>query len=503
LINKIWCSQNIGKIAQNGLFEMTWASVYGIRFNNLSFDTMLAMKYLHPTLEKGLGNVGRIYTKYPYWKDDHSDWNNIRNWRLHLDYCGKDAIGQFAAKENMVNHLKANSQLDIFQNFIMSQIPLAFEMMSRGLRLDEGMLDTMRHNAFRDIAATQESFDAQCLERIGKKILLSSPIQVKNGLKHIGLKLPTSKGKETTSKSALMKLKNKYPKENIVRDMIKLAELKKKTEEYLNFDYDQDGRVRFSLDPSAEETGVWGGGRTIFDKGFDPTMVPNIVKNCVVSDTDKFFLELRLRHPYLHYLAEDAPDYKIGSMLKDNRDIAKYLAGRLFRKDEAMVNIKDMKVASQVIKSANEMDSPKQFVEKCFSRSGVFYSDTEAKRFMQIFFEEFSGCRARIDRIKKEMYSKRMLKSHTRQITYYYRVNDSLLRRALAWGPDSDSQDKIIQIAGFIKKDYSEIEFVCLNKSSLLIQGQQDELHQIAEFASMWCKSLIGNRWGTLEELYV
>lgn len=501
LIRQIWESENIGKIAQNGLFEMTWASIYGIRFNNLTFDTMLSMKYLHPTLEKGLGNVGRLYTSYPYWKDDHSDWNNIRDWHSHLTYCGKDACGQFAAKENMVKDLRSRGQLDIFNNFIMPQVPLAFEMMSRGFRLDEGMLDTMRHNAFRDIAETQESFDAQCLERIGRKISLTSPLQVKNGLKEIGLKLPTSKGKETTDKSALMKLKNKYPKEMLIRDMIKLNELKKKTEEYLNFDYDQDGRARFSLDPSSEETGVWGGGKTIFNKGFDPTEVPRIVKNCIVSDSDKLFLEIRLNQPELRYIAQDAPDYKLSGMLREHQDISKYLAGKLFRKNEAMVNISNMKVAAQVMKSANEMHSPKQFIEKCFSRAGIFYSEVEAKRFMQIFFEEFPGCRTRIDDIRKQMYSKRMLKNETRQITYYDRVNDALVRKALAWGPCAWSQEYILSIAYLIKNSNLQVEFICMNKNSLLIQADQETIHKIGNNNLGFVKMYTGNRWGTLEDV--
>lgn len=85
VIAKIW-SSDIPKVAQNALFESQWASRYGIRLNNVVHDTMWAMKFLHPELEKGLANVGRLYTKFPYWKDDHSDWNSIRNWRAHLEY---------------------------------------------------------------------------------------------------------------------------------------------------------------------------------------------------------------------------------------------------------------------------------------------------------------------------------------------------------------------------------------------------------------------------------
>lgn len=497
LFKLIWESENIGKIAQNAAFEAHWASLYGIQFNNVSFDTMLAMKFLHPTLERGLDNVGRIYTSYPYWKDDHSDWNNVRDWRSHLNYCGKDCTGQFMAKVNMEGALKARGMLDSFTNFIMPQVPIAHEMMMRGLRLDSDMLITLREKTERDIQAITDSFDRQCEERLGKKVNLNSPKQVKEAFKTIGLKIPTSKGKETVSKAALLKLKNKYPKEMLIKDMLKIEQLRKNTEDYLNFESDPDGRVRFSYDLASDENGLWVGKKTIFDRGFDPTMVPQIVKNCIVADEGKVFVQIRLNQPELRYIAQDAPDYKLKAMLDQYKDIGKYMAGKLFRKHEDMVNRNEIKIAQQVIKSANEMDAPKQFVEKCFAKAQVLYSDLEAKRFMQIYFEEFSGCRRRIDRIRKEIYNKRSLSSPSRQITYYDRINDSLIRRALSWGPESASNDEISGLCMELHK-YAEVEFVCRNQNSLLVQIPNSmDLMELGSVLPMQ----VGNRWGSLENV--
>lgn len=504
LFRQIWESESIGKIAQNGLFEAQWASIYGIHFRNLSFDTMWAMKFLHPTLERGLDNVGRIYTRFPYWKDDHSDWNNIRNWRDHLVYCGKDVAGQFAAKENMELALRANGLSDQFHNFIMKQFPIAHEMMSRGLRLDESMLSAMRHNANRDIEAITDSFDRQCNERFGKSVNINSPKQVKEALLQCGVKIPTAKGKETVGRGALMKLKNKHPKEMLIRDLIKISELRKKTDEYLNFEYDEDSRVRFSLDLASDENGLWVGKQTIFNKGFDPTSVPQVVKNCIIADEGKTFMEIRLNQPELRYIAEDAPDYKLKSMLTEYKDVGRYLASKIFRKPEELINRNELKIANQVIKSANEMHAPKQFVEKCFACSGVFYTDVEAKRFMQMFLEEFSGCRNRIERIRKLMYSKRMLEGKTRKITYYDRVNDSLVRRALSWGPESSANDEITNLLIQLNT-YKEFEFVTRNSHSLLMQIPKDSIHGSEGLSlSLAGKSYpmkIGDRWGSLDNV--
>ena len=845
LYRQIWESQNIGKIAQNALFEMWWASVYGIEMDNVSFDTMLAMKYLHPTLERGLDNVGRLYTPYPYWKDGLGDWSNISNWRNHLEYnclmqgtpvitdkgnipidhivnkkmkvnvlsfneksrklewkpvikflkkrhkekikwvqvktnapikgrgmvltpdhkvytqegwieakdlrvgqnvmikqhrlcvknllgtilgdssfgynknktsayvqCGqinkelilmkqrifggvvtgphiktgdgdfknkkpiyslyipcsmqiknladrmifkgkkrakylemishlgmallimddgykakrgkkysmmiatqgfckedqddmaasfskryghvsvtkqgslsfsieasktlceeigkfiipsmryklshdapdfdensipyhkeennfipckiteinhnytskkggtkrssycltikdnsnfmttwglvancKDTTGTFMAKDNMEKALKSRGMFSNFRDFIMPQVHIAHQAQTRGFRLDQDMLETMKHNANRDLESIEESFNRQCKERIGREININSPKQVREALREIGIKIPTSKGKETVSRAALMKLKNKNPKEMIIRDLIKINELKKKTDEYLNFEADPDGRVRFSMDLASDENGLWVGKKSIFNRGFDATSVPQVVKNCIIADEGKTFVQIRLNQPELRFIAKDAPDYKLQTMLNEYKDVNRFMASKIFRKPEGICSRNEIKIAEQVIKSANEFDAPKMFVERCFAKTGVFYTDAEAKRLMQMFLEEFEGCRKRIDRIRKEMYSKRMLQSETRQITYYDRVNDSLVRRALSWGPETYSSDQISKIC----LAYKEHELVTRNHNSLLLQV--DDSYSFLEGVFDNTEIKIGSRWGSLENV--
>lgn len=499
LYRQIWSSENIGKIAQNGLFEATWASLYGIEFKNLSFDTMWAMKFLHPTLERGLDNVGRVYTRFPYWKDDHSDWNNIRNWRQHLEYCGKDAIGQFAAKENMQAVLHAKGTSTRFHSFIMKQFPIALEMQMRGLRLDKARLKTLRDEAQADIDSVMRSFDAACLERAGKKINLNSPKQVKELFNEIGIKIPTAKGKETVAKAALMKLKAKYPKEPLIRDIINVERLEKTRDEYLNFEFDDDSRVRFSFDLASDDAGLWVGKKNLFGKGFDVTKLPTVVKSCIVADPGKTLVEIKLDQPELRFIANDAKDFKLMEMLQKHEDVSKYLAAKMFRKPVEMVNKTEAKTAMQVIKSANEFDAPKQFVEKCFVRTGNFYTDLDAKRFMDLFLQEFSGCRNRIDKIKKELYSKRSLKSQTREIVYYDRVNDSLLRKALKWAPDHHTSDRITDLC-FALESAAEVEFLARGKSFLLFQVPSDKLRNYV-FKSQLERASYGQRWGALEDV--
>jgi uracil-DNA glycosylase len=56
------------KIAQNGLYDITFLWRHGIAVNNFEDDTMLLHHALQPESEKGLGFLGSVYTNEAAWK---------------------------------------------------------------------------------------------------------------------------------------------------------------------------------------------------------------------------------------------------------------------------------------------------------------------------------------------------------------------------------------------------------------------------------------------------
>mgnify|MGYP006170899157 CR=1 FL=1 len=139
---KLWelirdlCESPAKKIMQNGIYERSYFSRYGVHVNNFAHDTMCAMKVLWPELEKGLDNVGRLHTMEPYWKDvgkvaseegKQKDWGDIRDWDQHLLYnClsknirvetdkGLLPIGQIVQKRLKLNVKSYNKKLKAFE----------------------------------------------------------------------------------------------------------------------------------------------------------------------------------------------------------------------------------------------------------------------------------------------------------------------------------------------------------------------------------------------------
>lgn len=516
--HKLWSliakvlESDIPKIAQNSLYESQWASLYGINIKNISFETMWAMKLLHPTLEKGLDNVGRIYTRQPYWKDDHSDWNNVRNWRDHLSYNCSDTCGTFEAKINMQADLEQRGLKPMFDNYMNCLMPKAQRMTNEGLRISLPVLDKIRGSVERELFEAQESFDAQTLNRVYRKININSPKQIKDMFKELGIKIPTKAGAETVNKEALSKLRKAYPKEMILKDLINIGKLNNQMETYFNFSYDHDERIRFSLDAVHNEFGEWSSSKNPFGSGFDLDMLPRKTKSCIVADEGMEFLEIRL-HKFEHnYLAYDSGDSRMLKIIQSHDSITKHLAGVIFKKPMEFIHEQSVeaRIANMVLSEAAYGSSARALATKCMALHDKYISEIEAKRFMGIVFELFPNLRKRQDRIQYSMRNSRKLKNLLgREIVFYDRLNDDLFRKAYRWGFRSLQADVLNVIASL------DIPVVALNTRSILVQDTEANVHNLMGYLHDYKIDIktqygtynpvprfrVGDNWGSLRDV--
>lgn len=516
VLAKVW-SSDIPKIAQNALFEYQWASKYGIRLNNVVFDTMWCMKFLHPALDKGLDNVGRLYTKLPYWKDDHSDWNNIRNWEQHLIYNCKDTAGTYEAYLNMQKALKDRGMDKLFHSYVMRFMPLIQEMCSRGMTLDEKRLAEMQEDVQRNIQARYESFNRQCLAEVKREINPRSPKQMKELFKELKISIPTKKGKESLDKNALVKLRRKYPDQLIIADLIDISKLNKEQSSYLNFSYDKDKKIRYSLDGVGTSTGRWAGYADPFGHGFNPQTVPKKVRNCVVAEEGKILIQVDLAQAESRYVAFEAPEPKLMEMLANKQDVHKYVASKIFNKHEAMVSKTERQLGKKSGHSANYGVGPRTFAEACLTEMGIVLTEQEAKRIIQGYYEVFPGIVKRQQNIQAQIRRNRTLTTPLgRSQTWYDRVSDSVFREAYAYAPQSTIPDITNHLMLFLRDTFEELEFIVQVHDSLLMQIEEGREYEVIEAArdyQAWHPKITlaggdlvipidaetGTRWGSLK----
>lgn len=253
------------KILQNAIYETLYFARYGVRLNALWHDTMIAQKFLWPELDKGLDNVGRLYTREIYWKDmgrvvsaegGRKDWGNVRDWPAHYAYNCMDTTGTYEAAFAQQKDLERRGTSAFFYDYLMPQTECAAEMCLRGLPLVPSVQANLR-----------AEYEAKCADLLAG---LSEPINPRSSKQKLdlfrrkGYKLPKKKNKATESMQessdelALKKLRLAHPEDDDIRRLLEYAKLSKALSSYLRTEADPlDGNLRYTMAVCSTETGRW------------------------------------------------------------------------------------------------------------------------------------------------------------------------------------------------------------------------------------------------------
>jgi DNA polymerase-1 len=400
-----------------------------------------------------------------------------------------------------------------FQDY-MKLFEKAQKMTNEGLRISLPRLDAVRADIERDMFEIQNRFDTQTQDRLDRKVNINSPKQVKEMLKELKIKIPTKAGSETVNKEALAKLRKAYPKEDLLKDLIKLNKLNSELETYFNFSYDHDERVRFSLDAVYNEFGEWSSSKNPFGSGFDLEMLPRKTKSCIVADEGCELLEIRLHKFEENYLALDSGDSRMLKLINSGDSVLVQLAASLFNKAAGIIQERspEARIAGLVLSEAAYGSSARSLATKCMALHDKYISEIEARRFMGIVFELFPNLRKRQDRVQYSIRSSRRLQNLLgRSVVFYDRINDDLLRKAYQWGFRSLQAD----VLNRLMLD-CDLPVVALNSRSVLVQAESlDHAHSIMTQVHDWKLDLrtqygvynpmprfrIGTVWGGLRDV--
>jgi len=471
----------IPKVFQNFMYDVQFLSRYGVWTNAIYHDTMVCMKFLHPEMEAGLHNVGRLYTPYPYWKEDGKDWTNISNWYEHLKYNAKDTTGTLTAFHNQVKDLEDRGLTDLFYKFVMKFSSPVREMCSRGLLVDELVLTQIRKKVADDIKALERSLDELTLERVGYNVNPRSPAQLKTLLKDMGLRIPIFKGKESTDKKSLIKLKKKHPKEEILNVLLKLAAKNKMLSSYLKFTYDSDKRVRYSLNIHGTETGRFAGYKDERGNGFNPQTVPSFLKKVFAAPEGYTIVQIDLAQAESRYVAWESHDPLLMEMITKGEDVHRFVAGHILGKDPVDITKKERQLGKKSGHAANYGVGPRTFADACLTELDMPISQTKAAQIINAYHELFPGIRRRQMDIQEKLKRYRKLSTPMgRERIFYGRMDDQTFREAYAYAPQSTIPDITNCLMLYL---YGKCRLLLQVHDSLLLEVPNDQLRQIQELA--------------------
>lgn len=519
--HKLWeliarlCESPNPKVMQNGIYERMYLSRYGIEIKNFTWDTMCAMKFLWPELEKGLDNVGRIYTLEPYWKDDgrvaseegkQKDWNNIRDWPRHLAYNCKDTSNTLAAKHGQKEDMEQRGLLPFYQNYIAQLFDCIFEMGSRGFPLNP--------ESQKKLIAEYETKSAELVKQLSQEINPRSPKQKLKLLKDKGFEIPKKRvtGKESADELSLKKLRIKYPDDTDLKVLLEVAGIEKALSSYLRVRTFPDCRIRFMLDPHGTETGRMSCGKDPWDRGFNAQTMTDYVKQMIEfpESDDRVFIEVDLSQAESRFVAYDAVEENLLRMLDRKDDIHSYVAAEIFgcsvadviaesKREDIPTNQKKRQLGKKSGHGANYNMGVNTFMDSCLKEMDLVLDRKMATRVLESYHKLFPGIRRWHAQIRNTVYRERRLSNPLGRVRYFYgRPDDNTYREAYAYRPQSTVPDITNHLMLSLKNKRTEGAFDfwlhCQVHDSIIVSCRTKEAEKIIKHAkdtSLWHPEIV------------
>lgn len=513
LIRKI-CEGDSAKVMQNGIYERMYLSRYGIYINNFKHDTMCAMKFLWPELEKGLDNVGRVYTMEPYWKDSgrveseegkQKDWGDIRDWPKHLHYNCDDTAGTFEAKDGQIKDLEARGLLEVYQKLVVQNFDAVYEMGVRGFPLNS---DTQAK-----LIKEYEENSANLIKQLSREINPRSPKQKLSLLKDKGYKLITkrSTGKESADELSLKKLRLQHPEDNDIKLLLEIAGIEKALSSYLRVRTFDDKRIRFSLDPHGTETGRMSCTKDPWDRGFNAQTMTDYVKKMIEfpADSDRVFAEFDLDKAETRFVAYDSCEETLLKMIERGDDIHSYVAAEIYKKPVAEIiaqskldiptNEKWRQLGKKAGHGANYNMGVNTFMDSCLKEMDLVLTKKMATNVLESYHKLFPGIRRWHASIRNTIYRERRLTNPLGRVRYFYgRPDDNTFREGYAYRPQSTVPDIANHLMNALRAKRTEGAFDfwlhCQTHDSITISCKTGDLSAINNFVKdtdNWHPSII------------
>jgi DNA polymerase I-like protein with 3'-5' exonuclease and polymerase domains len=512
------------KILQNGIYDLLYLSLYGIKVRNFFLggtDTMLLQKFLFPELPKGLDTIARLYTTEPYWKDDAKDWSARTDPDQLYRYNCLDTTGTHEACQGQKVDLakKGVFQEAFFHDYIMKLGLIAFEMSSRGLCVDLKERDRLREEALKEIAALNETLQDHSKQVLHHETNPKSPKQVKELLAKCGMRIPFKHGKPSSDRESLMKLRLKHPESKVLTPLIQLSEKNKAFDSYLNAELEPDGKLRSTVQACSTESGRWAAYKNPFYRGLNIQTIPKKLKSQFTASKGHRLLEIDLAQADARVVAWLAPEPTMIRFFKEGIDIHRYVASRpsMFNCDPKKLSYEQRQLGKKVGHGANYGMTAPTLVSQCLREMDLEITLNDARKALEGRHRTFPGIPQWHRKIQRELsINKKLSTPLGRERTFYGRLEDSTFREAYAYIPSSTVTDVISLLAVRL---FGRTRLLDQIHDSVLIEHPEEKTGEILEIIKdqdSWNPRLklpggemripieisLGSRWSELEEVY-
>jgi DNA polymerase-1 len=255
---------------------------YGIQIPKLQ-DTMVAQAILWPDLPKSLGFTTSLYTEMPYYKEEGKE-GLLKGGGTYKEadhqfwiYNAKDAVVLPEIFKGQEEHLHKQSNWRTYTRQRDCIQPIIY-MASVGINVNKAAIVEKEASVQKELSALQSQIDTLAKEDgwTGETLNANSPKQLKEYFFAVcGQPITKRRGKVTTDEKALKTITRRGIKGSKTAALIQdFRALKKFSGTYLNMLFDEDGRLRSSINPVGTETGRFSSSQTIFGTGGNMQNMP-------------------------------------------------------------------------------------------------------------------------------------------------------------------------------------------------------------------------------------
>ncbi len=520
-------SNAVAKIGHNMKYDFLTFENAGIKMNPLSFDTMIASYVLNAGVRQhGVDNL--IFNELGYQMQSIEELigkgrNQISMAEVDIEkvswYASEDADMTLRLKEIFEPRLKEEGLEKIFHDIEMPLVEVLACMERFGVKLDVGLLEKLADQAEKEIAQLEKDI----YKLAGEEFNIGSPKQLQEIL-FTKLNLTSGKRNKTGLSTAAGVLETLVGEHEIIEKILSYREISKLLSTYLmalpalvnvrtgrvHTSYNQTvaatGRLS-STDPNLQNIPVRGHG------------IGSEIRKAFIAEKGYKLLAIDYSQMELRIVAHLAQDENMMDVFNKKEDIHTNTAAAIF-------DVLPGEVTDDMRRDAKTINFGVLYGLSSFglaSRIGAV-SRTDAKEFIDKYFEEYSGVQMYLENIKAEVNENGFVRHELGRIRKFPEIRSSQFfiraaaERAAINFPIQGLQADILKIAMLnIHKEVSgkdeEIKMLMQVHDELVFEVREDvvdkwvkKIKPLMEDAykltvPVIAEAKVGDNWGEMKKI--
>ncbi len=391
------------KIAQNGKFDMTVLAEYGIRLQNLAFDTMLAAYLLG---EKALGLKALAFNRLNVEMTPITDLigKGAKQTSMAMveieraaDYACADADITLRLKHVLETELHQEGLWRLFSEIEMPLVPVLVAMERNGVALDTGLLRDMSHSLGKEMLR----LEVEIYNSIGYRFNINSSQQLSRVL-YEELNLPRSrktKSGYSTDASALEELRGTHPAIELVLQYRQLAKLKSTyTDALPALVNPKTGRVHSSFNQTGTTTGRLSSSEPNLQNIPVRGELGARVRQGIIAQPGWYLLSADYSQIDLRALAHISQDPELIATFLRDEDVHTSTASRVF-------NVPPGEVTSDMRRVAKTVNFGVIYGMSDYGlKQATDFSREEAAQFISSYFDKYPKVKDYIENTKRQTH---------------------------------------------------------------------------------------------------